>query len=116
MHVADIQDRDGSWQVLDRLQDDFPRLSVIWKRWRQGLKLDAWGCRRRGPGNYNIVHRDPAVKGFAVLPKRWIVERTFAWLGRHRRLSKDYEGRVDSSEAWTHIALARRMLKQFTSA
>ncbi len=45
---------------------------------------------------------------------RWIVERTFAWLGYHRRLSKDYEGRVDSSEVWIHIAVARRMLKQLT--
>lgn len=63
-----------------------------------------------------MVRRHPAAEGFTVLPTRWIVECTFAWLGRHRRLSKDYEGRVDTSEAWIHITMARRMLKQLTAA
>ena len=103
-------------QVLDRLQDDFPRLRLVWgDSGYQGAKLDAW-VQAQGTWQLHIVRRDPAVKGFAVLPKRWIVERTFAWLGRHRRLSKDYEGRLDTSEAWIHIALSRRMLKQLTLA
>ena len=81
----------------------------------QGAQLDAW-VQAQGTWQLCLVHRDPAAEGFSVLPKRWIVERTFAWLGRHRRLSKDYEGCLDSSEAWIHIALSRRMLKQLTAA
>ena len=114
VHAADIQDRDGARQVLDRLQDDFPRL-----RWGdggyQGPKLGDW-VQRQGTWQLHIVRRDPDAEGFEVLPKRWIVERTFAWLGRHRHLSKDYEGCVDSSEAWIHIAMARCMLKRLTLA
>ncbi len=116
VHTADIQDRDGARQVLDRLQDDCPRLRVVWADGGyQGAHLETW-VQAQGTWQLDIVRRDPAVKGFAVLPKRWIVERTFAWLGRHRRLSKDYEGRLDTSEAWIHIASARRMLKQLTLA
>ncbi len=116
VHAADIQDRDGARQVLDRLQDDFPRLRVIWgDGGYQGSKLDNW-VQEQGTWQLRMVRRDPATKGFAVLPQCWIVERTFAWLDRHRRLSKDYEGRVESSEAWIHIAMARRMLKQLTLA
>lgn len=63
-----------------------------------------------------MVRRDPAADGCEVLPKRWSVERTFAWLGRPRRWSQDYEGRVDFSEAWIHIAMARCRLKRLTLA
>ena len=116
VHTAAIQDRDGAWQVLDRLQDNLPRLRVIWgDSGYQGAHLEAW-VQAQGIWQLDIVRRDPAVKGFAVLPKRWLVERTFAWLGRHRRLSKNYEGCLDTSEAWLHIATARRMLKQLTLA
>jgi putative transposase len=59
-----------------------------------------------------IVKRSDDVRGFAVLPKRWIVERTFAWLGRSRRLSKDYEGLPETSEAWIRIAMIHLMLKR----
>ncbi len=116
VHPADIQDRDGARQVLERLQDDCPHLCVVWgDSGYQGAKLEAW-VQAQGSWQLQIVRRDPAAQGFQVLPKRWIVERTFAWLGRHRRLSKDYEGRLDTSEAWIHIATARRMLRLLASA
>lgn len=98
------------------LQDDFPRLRVVWAdEGYRGPKLGDW-VKAQGTWQLDIVRRDPDAEGFEVLPKRWIVERTFAWLGRYRRLSKDYEGRVDSSETWVHIAAARRMLKQLSMA
>lgn len=116
VHTAAIQDRDGARQVLDCLQDDCPRRRVIWgDSGYQGAQLEAW-VQAQGNGQLQLVRRDPAAQGFQVLPTRWIVERTFAWLGRHRRLSKDYEGRLDTSEAWIHIATARRMLRLLASA
>ena len=59
---------------------------------------------------------DTQAQGFAVLPQRWIVERTFAWLGRHRPLSKDYEARPDTSEAWIYVAMVDRMLERLTAS
>ena len=57
-----------------------------------------------------------AAQGFAVLPKHWIVEGTFAWLGRHSRLSKGYEARPDTSEAWIYVAMIDRMLERLTAS
>lgn len=81
MHAADIQDRDGARQVLHRLQDGFPRLRVLWGNGGyQGPKL---GDRVQGQGTWHlrIVRRDPDAEGFEVVPKCWIVEHAFAWLG-----------------------------------
>jgi putative transposase len=63
----------------------------------------------------DIVRRSDKAKGFAVLPHRWIVERTFGWLGRYRRLSRDFEHTVSSSESVVYIASIRRMLKLATN-
>jgi transposase len=59
-----------------------------------------------------VVLRSDDQKGFVVLPRRWVVERTFAWLNNHRRLSKDYEGQVSTSEAMIYIAMIRLMLRR----
>jgi putative transposase len=61
-----------------------------------------------------VVRRPPGTKGFVLLPKRWVVERTFAWLDRYRRLSKDYEKREDSAEAWVKLVSINRMLRYLT--
>ena len=63
-----------------------------------------------------IVKRPDESKGFVLLRRRWVVERTFAWLGRFRRLSKDYEERTDSSEAMIHIAMIALMLRRLSKA
>ena len=85
--AADIQDRDGARQLLDGLQDNFPRLRVIWgDGGDQDPKLGN-GVQGQGTGQRYMVRREPDAEGFALRPKRGIVERTFAWLGRHRRLS-----------------------------
>lgn len=63
-----------------------------------------------------IVKRSDAAKGFEVLPHRWIVERTFAWLSKYRRLSKDYEEKPETSEAWIHIAMIHLMVRRLANA
>jgi len=108
VHAANIQDRDGAKLVLVKLQDRFPRLQLIWADGGYAGQLVEWvhGC---GGWLLQIVHRTEKT-GFVVLPRRWVVERTFAWLGRYRRLSKDYEAKPETSEALIHIAMIQLML------
>ena len=85
----------------------FPRLKLIWADGGYAGQLIDW-AKHLGRWTLQIVKRTEA--GFAVLPKRWIVERTFAWLGKYRRLSKDYETLTDSSESMIRIAMINLML------
>ena len=111
VHGADVQDRDGAKLVLVRLAGRFPRLRLIWADGGYAGQLLAWTLTTLGVA-LAIVAKPAGVTGFAVLPKRWIVERTFAWLGRSRRLSKDYEALPETSEAWIRIAMIHLMLKR----
>ncbi len=105
MHSAALQDRAGAKLVLAALAaGGFPRLRLLWADGGYRGKLVAW-VRERCGWLLQIVKRNDDVKGFQVLPKRWIVERTFAWLSRYRRLSKDYEYLTASSEAMVTIAM-----------
>jgi putative transposase len=76
-----------------------------------GEELARW-CDQRGGWKLEIVERNPHTKGFRVSPKRWIVERTFSWLIRNRRLSKDYERMVQTSETFIKVAMIRLMLRR----
>ena len=117
VHTANLQDRDGARRVLARLGDRFPRLRVIWADGGyQGPKLGRWLARQAPAWVLDIVPRPTSAPGFQVLPKRWVVERTFAWLGRYRRLSKDYEGLPETSETWIRLAMIDRMLYRLGSA
>ncbi len=111
VHAADIQDRDGAKLVLATLRGRFPRLAVIWADGGYAGKLVAWALATVGVA-IEVVAKPAGATGFAVLPRRWIVERTFAWLGRSRRLSKDDEGLPETSEAWIRIAMIHLMLKR----
>lgn len=112
VHPADLQDRDGARLVLARLGDRFPRLQHLWAdAGYAGPKLGDW-VQETTDWTLEIVRRAEPGAGFQVLPRRWVVERTFAWLGRHRRLSKDYEGRPDTTEAWIHAAMTGLMLRR----
>jgi len=109
VHAADVQDRDGAKLVLRRLRGLYPRLKRIWADGGYAGKLIAW-TRSMGGWILDIVKRSDHVVGFVVLPKRWIVERTFAWICRYRRMSKDYEMLPESSEAMIYLTMINRML------
>ena len=89
-----------------------PRLKKIWAYGAYtGEKLTSW-LEEQGGWELEIVERDRGAKGFEVLPKRWIVERTFSWLIRNRRLSKDYERLVQTSETFIEVAMIRLLLRR----
>lgn len=111
VHAADIQDRDGAKLVLSKLLGRFPRLRLIWADGGYAGQLVDW-ARVFGNWLLEIVRRPQDSHRFDVLPRRWVVERTLGWLGRNRRLSKDYEELTESSEAWVHIAMIHLMLKR----
>jgi putative transposase len=115
VHRADIQDRDGLWLLLARLEGRFARLSKLFADGGYQGRMETVVSQVFG-WVLAIVKRSPEAKGFEVLPKRWIVERTLAWLGRNRRLSKDYEERTESSEAMVQIAMIHLMLRRLRPA
>jgi putative transposase len=103
---ADMQDRDGAKRLLVMLLGLLPRLRKLWADGAYRGALVDWVkqfCRL----DLEIVERDPAATGFQVLPRRWVVERTFAWLNHCRRLSKDYEYLPSTSEAMVYVAMVR---------
>lgn len=110
VHAADVQDPVGARLVLAKLQGKVPRLEVLLADtiYRGSLAILALALGWK----LEIVSRPKGQKGFSVLPKRWIVERTFAWLGRNRRLSKDYERLPETSEAWIYLAMVRLMARR----
>ena len=108
VHGAEVQDRDGGDEVLLRMNGRFHRLKLIWADGGYaGRFVDE---AKSFFGRVIEVVKRPDLKKFVVLPKRWIVERTFSWLGKYRRLSKDYESLPESSEAMIHVAMINLML------
>ena len=111
---ADIQDRAGAQCLLVGLRVLLPRLKKIRADGAYtGDKL-AGGCKEQGGWELEIVERNADTEGFAVLAHRWIVERTLGWLIRNRRLSKDYERLVQSSESFIEVAMIRLILRRLT--
>jgi len=115
VHAANIQDRDGAKLVIVELMGRFPRLALLWADGGYRGKLVTWVASVTG-WVLEIVKRTDDQKGFVVLPKRWIVERTFGWFGRYRRLSKDYEEQPASSEALIRIVMIQIMLRRLERA
>ena len=110
VHPADIQDAAGAELVLPKLAEVCPRLKTVFadQIYRGTPCVLSYGFGWK----MELVERPPGQKGFSVLPKRWVVERTFAWLGKHRRLSKDYEELPQSSLAWMQLAMIRLMTRR----
>jgi putative transposase len=127
VHPANVADRDGAKVLLADLRDRFPGLSKVWvdaayrgpcANWITETLGWAVEVVRRPPARIWWPEDQPAPErpaGFQVLPRRWVVERTFAWLGRHRRLSKDYEELPATEEAWIYLAMTRLMLVRLTT-
>jgi putative transposase len=112
IHSAGIQDRDGAPGVFRAIRHRFPWLRHVFADGGYaGGKLRA-ALRGHGDWTIEIIKRSDTAKGFEVLPRRWVVERTFAWLGRCRRLAKDWEKSLESSTAWTLIASIRLMTRR----
>jgi|TARA_Y100000310_G_C20457640_1_gene703802 putative transposase len=111
VHPADIQDRDGAKLVLQRLLGRFPRLELIWTDGGYAGKLVEWALHAGG-WRLEVVPRPAEQHTFQVLPRRWVVERTFAWLGRQRRLSKDYEALSETTQAWIYTSMTGLMLRR----
>lgn len=109
VHAGSAQDRDGARSVLTRANALFPRLKLIWADGGYAGKLVSWTASLFD-WTLEIVKRSDSRKGFVVLPRRWVVERAFGWLGRYRRLSKDYEELPQSSENMIYIAMINLML------
>ena len=109
VHAGNVQDRDGAKRTLRRLMGRFPRLSLIWADGGYAGQLVVWAAWLAN-WTLKIGRRSDDAKGFKVLPKCWMVERTFGWLGRYRRLSKDYEAQTTSSETWIYLAMINLMI------
>ncbi len=109
VHAASIQDRDGAKLVLEQVPRHLPRLVRIWADGAYAGQLISW-VKTTCQCVLEIVKRTDNLKGFKVLPRRWVSERTFGWLNRYRRLAKDYERLPESSEAMIQIAMIRLML------
>ncbi len=123
VHAANITDRDGARLLLDNVGDEFARLQHVWADMGYRGKVVEWVKERLGwtveivkqPRRWFRVPEGeevPFVPAFVVLPRRWVVERTFAWLGRYRRMSKDYEYLTETSEAMIYATMTRLMLKR----
>ena len=108
VHGADIQDRDGGELVLRQMVGLFGRLKLIWAD--GGYAGQFVREAKRSFGRVIEIVKRPELHKFVVLPKRWIVERTFGWFSKYRRLSKDYETLPDSSEAMIRITMINLML------
>ena len=139
VHAADIMDRDGVKLLVDGVAAQFPRLRHVWldaayngkgkgKDWLETtLGWTAkivqhppkpryiWLAKGVEPDWEKVAANLPP-PGFHVLPRRWVVERTFSWLGQNRRLSKDYEQCCETEEAWIYVAMARLLTKRLVAA
>jgi putative transposase len=113
--AASVEDRAGAKQLFTRIQHlAWKRMRLVWTDGNYTGTLKDWVKETLG-WLLEIVAKPSDQAGFVLLPKRWIVERTFAWLNRQRRLSKDYERLPETSEALIHVAMIRLMLKRLVS-
>ena len=125
VHPADLADREGAKMVLDRIGESFPDLRHLWadagyrgadlRRWITeglGLSLEIVQRKPRWVWVRNDVEPEPIPAGFEVIRRRWVVERTFAWISRNRRMSRDYELLPETGEALIYVTMIRLMLKR----
>lgn len=112
VHGADIQDRDGAPDLIARTCNNYPTVKKLFADGGYAGEKLATAVAHIEALAIEIVKRSDQAKGFVILPRRWIVERTFAWLNRCRRLAKDWEASIASSQAWMLISSIRRMTRR----
>ena len=112
VHSAGMQDRDGAASVLARIRNHFPWLELIWADAGYDARQVKTAVAAIPVIRIEIVRRTDDLSGFKVQPRRWVVERTFSWFGRNRRLAKDYENLADTLAAFLAIAAIRIALKR----
>jgi len=116
VHPANVQDRDGAPILLAALPPALGKLHhIVADAAYAGDKLRT-ALGRMGHWTVEIIKKDPAQRGFAVLPRRWVVERSFAWFGRNRRLSKDFERSPDAALEYLYIASVKLMVRRLAAA
>jgi transposase len=115
--AASVHDRDVAYQLLARLRERFSTITLIWADGGYVGRLVNWAQQTLAL-TLSIVKRTDDTTGFVVLPRRWVVERTFGWLLRYRRLVRDYERRPDHHEAralWATVTIMTRQLARQTA-
>jgi transposase len=116
VHTADIQDRDGAIVLIQAVAKDYPKLLHFFADSAYAGEYLRKALEGLGAWYFEIIRRSDKVTGFIVLPRRWVVERTFAWLGRCRRLAKDFETTVASATAWILLAHIRLLTRRLARA
>jgi transposase len=112
IHAADIQDRDGAPAVLAEARYRFPFMRHVFADGGYAGQKLRGALTKIGEWTLEVIKRSDIAKGFELLPRRWVVERTFAWLGRSRRLAKDWERTLESALAWLFIAHIRTLTRR----
>ena len=115
VHAADVQDRDGAPLLLAAIRHAYPWLRHVFADAAYAGEKLRQALARLGKWTIEIIKRSDTAKGFQLLPRRWVVERTIAWLNRNRRLAKDFEASIESATSWLYIAsvklLGRRLAR-----
>ena len=112
MHPADVQDRDGAPLVVAAIHDLFPWLRHLFADSAYAGDKLVNTLTKFGSWTIEVVPRRADTVGFAVLPRRWVVERTLAWLNRNRRLAKDFEATIASAKAWLYLASLQLLIRR----
>ncbi len=116
VHPANVQDRDGAPDLLASVRNSFPWLRHVFADGGYAGEKLKGAIAKLGDWTIEIVKRSDLVRGFVLLPRRWVVERTFAWLNRNRRLAKDVEATIESSVTWLYIASVKLMSRRLAAA
>jgi len=130
VHAANITDREGAKLLLFQLQKEHSKVKLVWTDMGySGVDFATWVEKEigwkvqtiKGPRKWIRVREGeeppplpPEPAGFTILPRRWVVERSFAWMGKYRRLSKDYEGSLHHSESMVYLAMSRLMVNRIS--
>jgi transposase len=104
IHSAGVQDHNGAALVLDKIRNSFPWLELLWADSGYNAHQVSAGLAKVPSLRIEIIKRSDAIKGFAVLPRRGVIERTFSWFGRNRRLAKDWENLATTLQAFVALA------------